>query len=186
MKQPAGRAKAIQVLAFSIIFCFPVLFFGVALTAAQTAQTASDQAQATSAAQAPEQQPPWAQDLDKKLDKTIEIMKILKDEMKDVKLKPTGTEAQKVTGAAGTGVVDKAWLDNLKTIIARLSSFWTKADKVVEPETADKDAAAREKQVADWSKNMSDKLTSAIEAMKVIKEEVEKMPETQNAGTTQK
>ncbi len=130
----------------------------------------------------------WTEDMDKKLDKSIEVLKVIREELKDVEAENVREKKAVSSPAKGgqTSVTDEnaEWGDNFRKMVTTAGRIWRKVKKVTmeeleEPRTAATSAATEERVDAD----ISGKLNKAIEAMKVIKDEVDKMAVDDKKGS---
>ncbi|MFH1552910.1 MAG: hypothetical protein ABID83_04665 [Candidatus Omnitrophota bacterium] len=139
------------VLLFSFSYAKPVL-----------AQTASSAQQDPTA----EEEAAWDKDLDKKIDTTIEVLKVIKEELKD-------EQKQDLTAQ------EKAdWSAKLRKAISKVARIWKKVKKATEPETkAPQQTVADSADKTRWNQDMSAKLDKTIEIMKTMKEELDKIGE---------
>jgi hypothetical protein len=111
-------------------------------------------------------------DLDKKIDTTIEILKVIKEELQE-----TESSAKPVV----KGEEKAEWSDTLRKVISRISRIWKKVRKITASgDKKTQQTAAILEDRAEWNRDLSDKLDKTIEAMKVMKEELDKIEENKN------
>ena len=114
----------------------------------------------------------WEKDLDRKIDTTIEVLKVIKTELKDVK---SGDEAQQKSSEDEAALAEK-----LGKTVSKTASIWSKVRKIIRSRSEEKDehGPADEKKV-EWAKDLNKKLDKTIRAMQVMKEELDKIQEDQ-------
>ncbi len=112
----------------------------------------------------------WDEDLDEKLDKTIKILGAIKEELKDIKT------SEKSATEAGEKETDR--INALKDAFRKAVRIWRKVRKVAGPEAEQAgQAPITGEQEKKWSRDLSDKLDKGIEAMKAMKEELDRVEE---------
>ena len=120
---------------------------------------------------APEKDEDWSKDLDKKIDTTIKVLQVIKEEVKDIE--PPAKSLKQ--GAGKAAAQEEDWTENLKRWIQRAARIWRKIRKVTAPAGAPAGPAADDQ--AELTKDLSEKLAKTISAMQVIKEELDKISE---------
>ncbi len=114
-------------------------------------------------------------DLDKKLDKTIKVLQVIKRELKDLDLGEEPAAKAAPQSAAAAPEDESAWADNLRRLISKLRKILSAVRKVaaeVEDEPRAKSSTPAEQEAL--KKDLSDNLDKTIKAMQVIKEELDK------------
>lgn len=111
---------------------------------------------------AEEEDKAWTEDLDKKLDVTIQMLNVIREELKDVEA-DTGKKPQD----------EKDWVVVLRENIGKISRLWRKLRKVTEPGSDQTKIASEDE--ARLTRDLSDRLNETIEAMKIMKEELDKI-----------
>lgn len=158
--------RLISISAISV-FCF-LLFGGVEPAPADNAGEKEPEAAAAKEAG-------WTEDLDAKIDKTIQVLDVVKEELKEYKKVQKASEA-----AARPGVPaeeEKAMAASLREKLRTALRVWRRVREVVKEET---EAVRREEAVreeAEWARSVSEKLDATIETIAVIKEELAEMEE---------
>ncbi|MFC1480194.1 hypothetical protein ACFL5Y_01955 [Candidatus Omnitrophota bacterium] len=126
-------------------------------------------AQTTSSAQqdpTAEEEAAWDKDLDKKIDTTIAVLKVIQEELK---------EDQK---EALTAQEEADWSVKLRKAISKVARMWKKVKKATEPEReAAQQTASAAADKTKWNRDLSAKLDKTIEIMKTMKEELNKIEE---------
>ncbi|MDP8298281.1 MAG: hypothetical protein P9L88_00010 [Candidatus Tantalella remota] len=112
----------------------------------------------------------WQEDVDKKIDATIAILKIIQDEVKDM---PVAAPAAVSAASAGAAVQPEEvdWSLKLKEAIKRISRVWRKLRKVEGVDEALPEAPD------EWAKDMDEKLDKTMKAMQVMRDELQKIQE---------
>lgn len=115
----------------------------------------------------------WADDMDKKLDKTIKVLSVIKEELEDYK--KTEMEAAKapVPGQRAADA-ETAWSKNMAAWLGRAIRTWKKIRKETAPETGAPPSAELSEEDAQLTRDISDRLGQAIKAMSAIKQELDK------------
>jgi len=117
----------------------------------------------------------WSKDIDKKLDTTIKILQVVKEEVKDLEPPPTALK----TSAGRAASSEQDWAGNLKAWIQRAARIWRKIRKATAPAGGGKPLGPSQEEQEKLTKDLSDKLNKTIQAMQVIKEELDKISEEQ-------
>ncbi len=112
----------------------------------------------------------WQEDIDKKIDATIAVLKIIQDEVKDM---PQPTPGAKVSTAAGTQaqVEEIDWSERFREAVKRMSRVWRKFKKM-QAEYAD-----HPEDTSDWAEDMDKKLDKTMQAMQAMRDELQKIQE---------
>ena len=122
---------------------------------------------------APEKDEDWSKDLDKKIDTTIKVLQVIKEEVKDIE-PPAAALKQ---GAGKAAAQEEDWTENLKRWIQRAARIWRKIRKVTAPAGKPSPIGPAADDQAELTKDLSEKLAKTISAMQVIKEELDKISE---------
>ncbi|MFC1548728.1 hypothetical protein ACFL5E_02065 [Candidatus Omnitrophota bacterium] len=113
------------------------------------------------------------EDIDKKLDTTIKVLNVIKEELEEYKKSEAKAVPQQV------GDADVNWAVRVAKAVVRTVKAWRKVQEVVEPEI---DRVKAEEDDAEMTRDISDKLDQTIKAMSAIKEELDKMEEADKPG----
>ncbi|MGD2279447.1 MAG: hypothetical protein PVH45_05080 [Candidatus Omnitrophota bacterium] len=108
----------------------------------------------------------WAEELDKKIDKTIEVLDVVKEELKE--LKKDEKEWQRAMAVDEEG----SWAEALRARARIVAKFWKKLRKYIAEEAETLRSAAKGQKEPSWAKELSGRLDQAMKAMEVIKEEL--------------
>lgn len=109
----------------------------------------------------------WNEDLDQKIDTTIKILQVIKEEVKDIQ----------PPGRYGLAAPDSDWGASLSRWIRKISRAWRKIRKATRKEGTPEEKAAQAEETVELTKDLSQKLDKTIRAMTVIREELEKIQE---------
>jgi len=122
-----------------------------------------------------EQDADWSEEVSDQIDKTIEVLDIVKEELKEMKkredLKAAG--APKITDKGK----DEEWADVIRGKLSTSIRIWMRVKEVVREETEKAKGAASAQDDSEWAKDLNKKLDETIEAIKVIKEELKEIEE---------
>ena len=115
----------------------------------------------------------WSEDLDKKIEKTIQILDAVKEELKDIK------ESEMIQAAPlQQGVAAKGEKDLSRTIRQRISlmiRLWAKARKVLRTKTGEPQQETGMQEESRLTKDLSARLEETIETMTAVKKELDKI-----------
>lgn len=138
--------------------------------AQQTTQAQMD------AEEALKDQEKWTEDIDKKLDTTIKVLSVIKEELEAEEKKQEGIVSK--TPPATTEEEQKEFVKSTASWLTRLKRMWQEARKAAAPEGEEAEVQAQiakeEKEQAIDTKEISEKLGTAISLMAAIKEELDK------------
>jgi hypothetical protein len=115
----------------------------------------------------------WAKDVDKKLDTTIKVLEVIKEELDDYK--KTEEKAAKVTSVREDAEAN--WAARAAAAVRRLLRAWRKVKKVTASEEGGVKAPDTSAEEARMTRDISNKLDQTIKAMTAIKTELDKMEE---------
>ncbi|MEA3489399.1 MAG: hypothetical protein U9R44_03530 [Candidatus Omnitrophota bacterium] len=118
----------------------------------------------------------WSKDLDKKIDTTIKILQVIKEEVKDIQ--PAEKAAPK-GGVKAPAAGEKGWSENYAKITAKMVRIWRKVRKITGGAAGGVPATEQEK--AELTRDISDKLGKTIQAMQAIKKELDKIDKEDQA-----
>jgi hypothetical protein len=109
------------------------------------------------------------EDLSGKVDKTIKVLTVIKDELDKMNAQ------EKTAPAAGASAPDQAWVDNMQGKLTAAIRMWKRADQVIRAGeaaagTAKVSTAASTETI---TAELNAKIDSAIKAMEVIKKELD-------------
>ncbi len=113
----------------------------------------------------------WGEDMSEKLDKTIKVLEVVKEELKDVKVTDNG----KVTGAPG----EKDLKEDMSKKVSTAVRIWRKIRAALRKEGEEPSPEEETK----WIKDINAKLDKTMETMQAVKEELEKIEEEQTKPT---
>ncbi len=126
----------------------------------------------------------WSEEMDKKIDTTIEILNVIKKEIQDAKKDAEVSEKAKPAAM----VSEEESIEKVADTAGRAAKVWNKVSKIVREKTdpgTDKGAASLPAVDDQWEKNVSKKLDKGIETMGAIKKALEKMDKEDSSGTAQ-
>lgn len=154
-----------------IVFCFIV---SLAAGRSRAQDTVSNEDSA-----AREEGVPWNKDLDKKIDTTIKILKAVKEELPD---KESADQAKTLGQQQTPGKEEEpAWAGKMRSVAGKTTRIWKKTRKIIKSETGETEPLADSpEEEAEIRKDVSQKLGGLIDAMKIIKEELEKPVEEES------
>ena len=115
----------------------------------------------------------WAKDVDKKLDTTIKVLEVIKEELEDYK--KTEEKAPAVTSAREDAEAN--WAAKAAAAVRRLLRAWRKVKKVTASEEGGVKTPDTPAEEARMTRDISNKLDQTIKAMTAIKAELDKMEE---------
>jgi hypothetical protein len=109
----------------------------------------------------------WIEDMEGKVDATINVLSVLKEEL----------EQEKKSREQPVDTSEDAWVDSLRKNIKRIKRLWEEINKMQEEERrrAGTPAARSPGDAGQWADDMKNKLDKSIKAMQVIKEELDAM-----------
>lgn len=160
---------------FAVLFLFNVTSLDLyATTAANTNAAPVDNVPSRDQADV-ETGESWDKDIDKKIDTTINVLKVLKEELKDVKKEEakdlnekTAKSRDEMQGIRDLSASVRKAMDRAKKIMVKLKkTAGEDGDVNVSGDEASKD-------IDTLKKDLSGKLDKTIEAMKIMKEELDK------------
>jgi FtsZ-binding cell division protein ZapB len=111
----------------------------------------------------------WVDDLDKKIDQTIEVLDVVKGELKE--LKEDEKEWQQAMAADENG----NWVEVLRARVRIIAKIWKKLRKYIAEESETLRSAAKGQKEPGWAKELSGRLDQTMKAMEVIKEELKEI-----------
>ncbi|MFQ5952504.1 MAG: hypothetical protein ACE5JK_03760 [Candidatus Omnitrophota bacterium] len=114
----------------------------------------------------------WSEDLENKINKTMKVLDVVKKEIKDYREREEAKSAPAQLGAVTDE--EESLADMLRGKLSRAIRIWRKLKEAVQEE-AEKAKQGKGTQEPDWAKDLSKKLDKTIEAMTVIKEELEEV-----------
>lgn len=112
------------------------------------------------------------EDLSAKVDKTIKVLSVIKDELDKMK----ESEKAQVAGAASSA--DSEWVDSMRGKLSAVIRMWKKTDQILNPEGAAAPGQSKTAQGATpdtVTAELNAKIDSAIKAMEVIKQELDEV-----------
>jgi hypothetical protein len=116
----------------------------------------------------------WTKDVDKKLDTTIKVLEVIKEELEDYK--KSEEKAAKVTTPDEDAEAN--WVAKTAAAVRRMLRAWRKVKEVTAPEEdAAKTPDTSDEDDAQMTRDISNKLDQTIKAMTAIKKELDKMEE---------
>lgn len=142
----------------------------VSLCVCYAANAAQPQAIYTSSA---DDRSVWPEDLSEKVDKTIQVLTVIKKELKRAEALD---KKQAAAAKKGQTDPDAEWIERLRVKLSAMIRMWKKTEKIMQedapgsPKTGayTTDAAADEA-----AKQLNKKIDTVIKAMEVLKEEIE-------------
>ena len=171
MEQLKDRMKYIAIPLISI-FCLAV--FG------PVKNGISEEALQKKQEPVPRQDTDWSKDISDKIDRTIQVLDVVKEELKEIK-KSDKLEAIGKQQSAG-GEKETSWADAIRGKLSAAVRIWRKVRKTVRTETEKAQEGADMREDAEWARDLSDKLDKTAEAITVIRAELKEITET---GTTE-
>ena len=108
----------------------------------------------------------WVEDLDKKIDQTIEVLDVVKEELKE--LKENEKEWQQAMAADDGG----NWVEVFRARVRIIAKIWKKLRKYITEEAETLRSGAEGQKEPSWAKERSGRLDQTMKAMEVIKEEL--------------
>ena len=128
-------------------------------------------------------------DLSSKIDKTIKVLTVMKEELDRMKAEEKKAEASGSVvpqGAAATTAVSPEWTGEMRGKLSAMIRMWKRTDQIMNPPVAAKPGqTAQPTQVDLATAELNAKIDSAIKAMEVIKEELDAV-EKESAGGAKK
>jgi hypothetical protein len=115
----------------------------------------------------------WTDDMDEKLDKTIRVLSVIKEELEDYKKTEAETAKAPVPGQKAADA-ETAWSRKLAAWLGRAIRTWKKIRKETASETGTPSSAELSEEEAQLTRDISGRLDQAIKAMTAIKEELDK------------
>ena len=115
----------------------------------------------------------WAEDIDKKLDMTIKVLKVIKEEVKE------DQKDQALAGQKTDATQEEQLGSKIGRWVAKMNRIWRKLQEATKDE-GQAPQAAREEDLID-DKEISDKLGQAIDMMSSIKKELDKDREEESS-----
>lgn len=111
---------------------------------------------------------------DEKIDTAIEILTVVKEELKESEKENAAAAATAVLSAAGAE--DAGWKDTLRSSLSRLGRVWNKVKKITVKDAEDGSVTpVTQENEGITEEGLRSKLDKTIEAMKIIREELEKI-----------
>ena len=131
----------------------------------------------------PAEQADWKEDISDKIDKTVEVLGVVKEELKEMKEKEA-LEGEKPP-IPGEGV---NWADKIRGKVSAAIRIWRKVRETIKTETekAKQEAAIEKESEAEWARDLSDKLDKTMQAITVIQEELKEIEEESAAPGEEK
>jgi hypothetical protein len=115
------------------------------------------------------------EDLDAKIDKTVQVLGVIKEELEDYKKEKAKMAAtQKTVTAPGE---EPSLADNIRGKLKTAIRIWKKVREVVKEETQAGQQGAYTTVEPGWAKDLDSKLDQAIETIGVIREELKEAEE---------
>ncbi|MGB2600851.1 MAG: hypothetical protein WBD00_07490 [Candidatus Omnitrophota bacterium] len=115
----------------------------------------------------------WTKDVDKKLDTTIKVLEVIKEELEDYK--KSEEKAAKVKTPDEDAEAN--WAAKTVAAVRRMLRAWRKVKEVTAPEDDAKTPGTSDEDDAQMTRDISNKLDQTIKAMTAIKTELDKMEE---------
>ncbi len=115
----------------------------------------------------------WTDDMDKKLDKTIRVLSVIRDELEDYKKTEAETAKALVPGQKAADE-ETAWGKNMAAWLGGAVRAWKTIRKETASETGTPSPAELSEEEAQLTRDISGRLDQAIKAMTAIKEELDK------------
>ncbi|MBD3425786.1 MAG: hypothetical protein GF409_00985 [Candidatus Omnitrophica bacterium] len=121
----------------------------------------------------------WAEDMDEKIDTTIKVLNVVKEELEDYKR----AEAEGLSEAEKGEQSPEGFAARAAATIRRILRGWRKIRRATadDPDAADRATEQTYKRTEEMSRELSDKLDKTIRSMSAIKEELDKMEEEMRA-----
>lgn len=122
------------------------------------------------------------EDLSAKVDKTIKVLSVIRDELDKMK------ESEKAQPASAASSADSEWVDSMRGKLSAVIRMWKKTDQIMNPAgtSAPGQAKAAQGPTPDTvTAELNAKIDSAIKAMEVIKQELDEVDKeigTKEAG----
>ncbi len=157
-----------------IILLLPAFCLGLFISATDAfPQTeAEKQGEGASAAETE-----WSEDLDKKLEKTIQVLDAVKKELKDIE------KSEMIQAATSQqGVTAKKEKDLTRTIQQRISliiRLWAKVKKILRAKVGEPQQEPDMREESQLTKELSARLDKAIETMTAVKKELDKIEDAE-------
>lgn len=123
-------------------------------------------------------------DLSSKIDTTIKVLSVMKEEIGRMKAEEQKAGAVKNAvpqGAAATTAASPEWADQMRGKLSAMIRMWKRTDEIVNPGQAAK--PGQPTQVDAATAELNAKIDSAIKAMEVIKEELDAVAKESATGT---
>ena len=161
---------------FVLIFILgSVVFFAV--SAAEAQQAVRAQGGYTSA---PDDEAAWPKDLSGKVDKTIQVLTVIKNELDN--MKESEQASRSAAPAASGAAADAGWVDSLKGKLSAILRMWKKTDQIINAPAGSSAQATGTTGSGEMTKELKSKIDKAVQAMEVIKQELDAVDEEPAAG----
>ena len=152
---------------FVLIFTLgSVVFF--AISAAEAQQPVQTQGGYTSA---PNDESAWPKDLSGKVDKTIQVLTVIKNELDNMK------ESEQAAGSAASAATgtdaDAGWVDSLKGKLSAVLRMWKKTDQIINAPAGSSAQPGGTAGSGEMTRELKTKIDKAVQAMEVIKQELD-------------
>ena len=117
-----------------------------------------------------------AEDVDKKIDMAIAILKVIQSEVKELEKEEARAAKQDAKTPVETEDKDQAWIDSMKQKVGTMIRVWSRVRQVVDEETKKSGGEPQKtREDEETAKELSEKLDTTIKAMTAIKEELDKI-----------
>lgn len=146
-----------------------VLSASFAATPAGAQQAAQTQGGYTSA---PDDETAWPKDLSGKVDKTIQVLTVIKNELDNMKASEASA-AKNAAPAASGAAADAGWADRLKGKLSAILRMWNKTDQIINAPAGSSAPATGTTEAGEMTKELKSKIDKAVQAMEVIKQELD-------------
>ena len=127
-------------------------------------------------------------DLSSKIDKTIKVLTVMREELDRMKAdeKKAGAVKSAVPqGTAATTAANPEWSAEMRGKLSAMIRMWKRTDQIMNPAPALKPGQTAQPTQADAATaELNSKIDSAIKAMEVIKEELESVDKESSTGAT--
>lgn len=126
------------------------------------------------------------EDLSSKIDKTIKVLTVMKEELDRMKAeeKKAGAAGSAVQQtAASTTAVNPEWAGEMRGKLSAMIRMWKRTDQIMNPPQAAKPGQPAQPTQADvTTAELNAKIDSAIKAMEIIKEELDAVEKESASG----
>ncbi len=160
------RKVFVCLFAMTFMAGLPVSFAATPAVAQQAAQT---QGGYTSA---PDDETAWPEDLSGKVDKTIQVLTVIKNELDNMKASEASAAKNAAPAAAGAAA-NAGWADKLKGKLSAVIRMWKKTDQIINAPAGSSAQASGMTAAGEMTEELKSKIDKAVQAMEVIKQELD-------------